>query len=81
MRRKFGLVILLHIGLLTHPKAQPADTVLIRQFTHSNYNADITNFNGLGVAAEPMDKIFDMFYRASEKYEGSGLGLYIVKVS
>jgi PAS domain S-box-containing protein len=35
--------------------------------------------NGLGIAAESIDKIFDMFYRASQHNAGSGLGLYIVK--
>jgi signal transduction histidine kinase len=35
--------------------------------------------NGQGIPAEHVPKIFDMFYRASDISEGSGLGLYIVK--
>lgn len=35
--------------------------------------------NGLGIPKEYHVKIFDMFFRASESAEGSGLGLYIVK--
>jgi signal transduction histidine kinase len=35
--------------------------------------------NGMGIPAEHVSKIFDMFYRAHERSEGSGLGLYIVK--
>lgn len=35
--------------------------------------------NGIGIDAEHVEKIFDMFYRATEKSSGSGLGLYIVK--
>ncbi len=36
--------------------------------------------NGMGIEQEHLDKIFDMFFRASsDKAEGSGLGLYIVK--
>ena len=35
--------------------------------------------NGEGIRKELQGKIFDMFYRASEKSKGSGLGLYIVK--
>ena len=35
--------------------------------------------NGIGIPEEHRDKIFDMFYRASESSEGSGLGLYIVR--
>jgi signal transduction histidine kinase len=37
--------------------------------------------NGIGIAEEHQDKIFSMFYRASDKATGSGLGLYIVKES
>jgi signal transduction histidine kinase len=35
--------------------------------------------NGQGIGPEHQEKIFDMFYRASESSEGSGLGLFIVK--
>jgi signal transduction histidine kinase len=35
--------------------------------------------NGEGIAKEAQDKIFNMFYRASLKAEGTGLGLYLVK--
>jgi signal transduction histidine kinase len=35
--------------------------------------------NGIGIPADSMVKIFDMFYRASERSQGAGLGLYIVK--
>ncbi len=35
--------------------------------------------NGIGIDKENLEKIFEMFYRASAQSEGSGLGLYIVK--
>ncbi|MBL7873994.1 MAG: HAMP domain-containing histidine kinase [Cyclobacteriaceae bacterium] len=35
--------------------------------------------NGLGIKEEYQHAIFDMFFQATEKSEGSGLGLYIVK--
>jgi PAS domain S-box-containing protein len=35
--------------------------------------------NGIGISQENLNRIFEMFYRASEQSEGSGLGLYIVK--
>lgn len=35
--------------------------------------------NGVGIPASELDKIFDMFYRATVLSNGSGLGLYIVK--
>lgn len=35
--------------------------------------------NGIGISMEYVEKIFDMFFRATERSEGAGLGLYIVK--
>lgn len=35
--------------------------------------------NGIGIAKEFIHKIFEMFYRATERSEGAGLGLYIVR--
>lgn len=35
--------------------------------------------NGSGIPEASKDKIFNMFYRATEKVQGSGLGLYILK--
>jgi signal transduction histidine kinase len=35
--------------------------------------------NGIGIPPEYHQRIFEMFYRASEQSHGSGLGLYIVK--
>ncbi len=37
--------------------------------------------NGIGIGKEYLEKVFDMFYRATETSEGSGLGMYIVKQS
>lgn len=35
--------------------------------------------NGRGIHSEYVDKIFEMFFRASEEVAGSGLGLYILR--
>ena len=35
--------------------------------------------NGIGINTKDKDRIFDMFYRATTKSTGSGLGLYIAK--
>jgi len=35
--------------------------------------------NGRGILAEHLNKIYDMFYRATDSKTGSGLGLFIVK--
>ncbi len=36
--------------------------------------------NGIGIDHEHQSKIFNMFYRATPKAQGTGLGLYIVKL-
>ncbi|MCS7076660.1 MAG: HAMP domain-containing histidine kinase [Bacteroidia bacterium] len=35
--------------------------------------------NGIGIEEKHLNKIFEMFYRGTEKAPGTGLGLYIVK--
>ncbi|TRX53780.1 PAS domain S-box protein [Fulvivirga sp. M361] len=35
--------------------------------------------NGIGIRKERLNRIFDIFYRADEGSQGSGLGLYVVK--
>lgn len=37
--------------------------------------------NGIGIEQEQLERVFEMFHRASHKSIGSGLGLYIVKDS
>jgi signal transduction histidine kinase len=58
-------------------KATPAFTIRI----NCNRQKAIVEFedNGMGIQKELMPKIFNMFFRATNKQEGSGLGLYIVK--
>lgn len=35
--------------------------------------------NGIGIKPDSLKRIFEMFYRATDQSEGSGIGLYIVK--
>lgn len=35
--------------------------------------------NGIGISDKHLNKVFDMFFRATQKNDGAGLGLYIVK--
>ncbi len=35
--------------------------------------------NGIGIESRYLEKVFDMFFRGTEKNKGAGLGLYIVK--
>ena len=44
-----------------------------------DYAGIIITDNGIGIEDEYKEKVFDMFFRASENSFGSGLGLYIVK--
>ncbi|MDB5274370.1 MAG: arcB, partial [Chitinophagaceae bacterium] len=37
--------------------------------------------NGLGIDPDLKDKVFDMFFKANEQSSGTGLGLYLVKLS
>ena len=46
--------------------------------TGSSYIIRIID-NGIGIDAGHLDKVFDMFHRASEHSKGSGLGLYIAR--
>ena len=46
--------------------------------TNENLELEIID-NGIGIAPENYNKIFDMFVRLSGEIDGSGLGLYIVK--
>jgi two-component system, sensor histidine kinase len=50
----------------------------------SSYRRDGTLYisvedNGQGIMADQVDKVFQMFYRGSDRSWGSGLGLYIAK--
>lgn len=54
-------------------------TIDVRCHVDENNLTIIFRDNGIGIAPELLNKVFDMFYRATERSEGAGLGLYIVK--
>jgi signal transduction histidine kinase len=56
---------------------QPKITVSARVY-QKKVNIAVKD-NGAGIGKEHLDKVFNMFYRASDNNVGSGLGLYIVK--
>jgi len=58
-------------------KEDPNVMIMVKR--HKDSINILVEDNGLGINAERIDKIFNMFYRASETSKGSGLGLYIVK--
>ncbi|WP_276366545.1 two-component regulator propeller domain-containing protein [Chryseolinea sp. H1M3-3] len=48
---------------------------------HKNgaYNTITISDNGMGIEKERQSRIFEMYYRATDRSHGSGLGLFIVK--
>jgi len=68
-----------------------SNAIKYRDFNKSNPEINVTividekqavitfKDNGIGIELHNLEKIFNMFYRASEQSDGSGLGLYIVK--
>jgi PAS domain S-box-containing protein len=62
-----------------HDLSKPAPYIKVN--IHFDLNKAIIEIidNGKGIHPEHIDNIFEMFYRATEDSQGSGLGLYIVK--
>ncbi|MEO0554493.1 MAG: ATP-binding protein [Bacteroidota bacterium] len=60
-----------------YKKDRPTITVKLSEEDDS-YVIEVID-NGHGIEPQHIDKIFEMFFRASDSSEGSGLGLYIVK--
>ncbi len=46
--------------------------------TDCGFRIDVSD-NGIGIAPQNVERIFDMFFRASSEVTGTGLGLYICK--
>jgi signal transduction histidine kinase len=53
--------------------------VEIHSFKQNGFNIIKVKDNGIGIDQDHHENIYQMFYRAHENSEGSGLGLYIVK--
>lgn len=52
--------------------------VIIRFEQKADQNVIYIEDNGIGIATDQKEKVFEMFYRGTEKSKGSGLGLFIV---
>lgn len=48
------------------------------QLTRATCKATFSD-NGIGISADALNRVFDMFYRGTSMRTGSGLGLYIVR--
>jgi signal transduction histidine kinase len=62
-----------------HNPDQPNPFIRITFRRFEEFVEIVVSDNGQGIAEEALANIFEMFYRANEKVEGTGLGLYIVK--
>jgi signal transduction histidine kinase len=60
-----------------YSKAEPS--VQVNAYQLNNQVQIEVKDNGEGISESRLEKIFSMFYRASSKSSGSGLGLYLVK--
>lgn len=58
---------------------KPEQEIKITAYTTDTHWIFTVKDNGVGIPQEHLPRIFEMFFRASESSEGSGLGLYIVK--
>jgi signal transduction histidine kinase len=59
-------------------KRNPFIEIAVEEIENKMVKITITD-NGIGIKKESLKFIFDIFYKANEKAEGSGLGLYIVQ--
>lgn len=62
-----------------HDVEQPDPFIAVRFNILGNEIVIEVEDNGTGIAKEHQEKVFNMFYRASTRSDGTGLGLYIVK--
>jgi signal transduction histidine kinase len=65
------------IAFIDHQKESRSIEICVRA-TSTGCSIRV-NDNGIGIDDEIQNKIFDVFYRGSEKSTGSGVGLYIVR--
>ncbi len=79
--RRISVVInnLLSNAVKYHDPSKEDQYVSIKIGFNSKEAEIIIEDNGMGISREHINKIFDMFYRATDENKGSGLGLYIVK--
>lgn len=62
-----------------HDKYKPKSWVKLTMYVEREKVRIEIMDNGIGIEEKHLGKIFNMFYRATEKTPGTGLGLYIVK--
>lgn len=78
-RLRIILSNLLNNAIKYHNYDLAEPTILLKAYQEDSVTVIEVSDNGSGIASEHHSNLFDMFYRATEKSDGSGLGLYIVK--
>lgn len=79
MRLKIVLSNLIDNSLKYRDEKKEKPFIRIEAAERDDVKLIIVKDNGVGIDQAYLDKIFHMFFRASENSKGSGLGLYIVK--
>ena len=79
LRLKIVLSNLIDNSLKYRDEKKEKPFIRIEAGEHDDVKVIVVKDNGLGIDQVYLDKIFQMFFRASEHSKGSGLGLYIVK--
>jgi signal transduction histidine kinase len=72
---------LLSNAIKYHDPGKKYPFIKIQVATHSTGAHISIQDNGSGISPQYKEKVFEMFFRASNQSTGSGLGLYIVKES
>lgn len=72
---------LIENGINYSDKEKKSSFIKINIQPSDNGVAIVYEDNGIGIAAEHQDKIFDMFFKIDANSSGTGLGMYIVKTT
>ena len=65
---------------IKYRKLDDVNSEIVIRINIDHLRAEVTFAdNGIGIDEENLTKVFEMFYRATEQSDGSGIGLYIVK--
>jgi signal transduction histidine kinase len=77
---KLTIILRCLIGnaLIYRPESKNGNIWITAQRKQEALSMEIAD-DGDGILPDVRDKVFDMFYRGSERSQGAGLGLYIVK--
>lgn len=79
MRLNLVLLNLLSNAVKYFDPAKQNSFVSVDVFAHTSEVIVIIRDNGIGISNSAQSRVFDMFYRGTDKVDGTGLGLYIVK--